>query len=137
MPAPAAPSPTPRPNAMARPALTTSSPATCARSVAKTDPIDPPSRPLNLVFRFDRSADVDRGEQREDERLDGDDDRHFEDVDPHRHWHGDDGDGDALEDDDEAQHDQDEHVAREHVGEEPDGERDQPHELRDDLEYRD
>ncbi len=44
--------------------------------------------------------------------------------------------GDALEDDDEAEHDEDQHVAGEHVGEETDGERDQPHELGDDLERR-
>ena len=39
------------PKAIARPALTTSSPSTCARSIAKTDPIHPPSRFLNVPVR--------------------------------------------------------------------------------------
>jgi uncharacterized RmlC-like cupin family protein len=90
-----------------------------------------------LVLGFDGAADVDGGEQGEDEGLDRDDDRDLEDIDSRGHGYRDHGDGIGLEDEDQADHHEDEHVAREHVGEESHGERDQAHELRDDLERDD
>ena len=45
--------------------------------------------------------------------------------------------GDGLEDEDQAQEREDQNVAGEHVREEPDAERDQAHELAEDLERDD
>ena len=45
--------------------------------------------------------------------------------------------GQRLEDEDQAQEREDQDVAGEHVREEPDAERDQPHELAEDLERHD
>src|SRR3990170_4490695 len=128
MPAPAAPRPTPTPKAIARPMLVTS-PVIAARTVPKV--------PLPLVFGFDCPADVDGGEEREDEGLDRDHDRDLEDVDRDAHGNRDHREHDRFEDEDQAEHHEDEHVAGQHVGEESDGERDQAHELGDHLEHGD
>src|SRR5437879_2169843 len=74
MPAPTAPRPTPSPKAIAWPSFTWG--AAAPRSDTKV---------LNmawasLVVWLDRRADVDGGECGEDERLDRDDDDHFEQV---------------------------------------------------------
>src|SRR6266508_2909238 len=125
MPAPTAPSPTPRPNAIAFPASTF---AACARSASKA---------TSLVGRLDGRADVDGGQGGEDECLDRDDDDDLEKVEERRDADRDGSQPGRLEHEHEADHDEDQHVAGEHVGEEPDGERDDPHELRDHLERDD
>src|SRR5512132_1833451 len=75
IPAPTAPRPTPTPNAIALPRSPTS-PVSAARTVVTLS--------SSLVLGLDGPADVDRGEQREDEGLDGHDDDDFEDVDDGR-----------------------------------------------------
>src|SRR5919206_2835667 len=78
IPAPTAPRPTPTPKAIAFPRSPTS-PLSAARTVVKE---------LLLVLGFDGSADVDGGEQCEDEGLDRHDDRDLEDVDGRRDRNG-------------------------------------------------
>src|SRR5215471_253150 len=126
-PAPAAPSPTPSARPIALPAFVTL-PDVAARMVSISV--------SSLVLRLDRRADVDGGQSGEDERLDPDDDDHLEEVedgrrDDHEHQ------GQRLEDEDQAEEREDEDVASEHVREEPDAQRDQPHELAEDLERDD
>src|SRR5215471_3354658 len=108
-PAPAAPSPTPSARPIALPAFVTL-PLVAARMVSISV--------SSLVLRLDRRAYVDGGQGGEDERLDADDD-------------------DDLEEVEQAQEREDQDVAGEHVGEEPDAQRDQPHELAEDLERHD
>src|SRR5262245_49227190 len=110
IPAPTAPRPTPTPNAIALPRSATS-PFNTARTVVKLS---------LLVLGFDGAADIDGGQECEDEGLDRDHDRDLEDVDGRRHRNGDDDQRVRLEDEDQADHDEDQHVAREHVGEESD-----------------
>src|SRR5512133_1433431 len=128
MPAPSAPRPTPSARPMALPALVTS-PVVAARMV--------PSIRFLLVLRLDGRADVDGGQCSEDEGLDADHDHDLEEVedDPDRH----DGDREehVLEDEDQPEEREDEDVAREHVREQTDAQRDQPHELAEDLERHD
>src|SRR5674476_841803 len=76
MPAPSEPNPMPRPKPSACAALTTL-PEVAARSVTSTD--------SSLVGRLDRRADVDGGEDGEDERLDRDHDPDLEDVEGDSH----------------------------------------------------
>src|SRR5438477_5101826 len=128
MPAPSEPSPMPSARPIAFPALVTS-PDVAARSVCTSPP--------SLVLRLDRRADVDGGQGGEDERLDRDDDRDLEDVEERGDGHDHHRQEDALEDEHQADEGQDQDVAGEHVGEETDGERDQPHELPEDLERHD
>src|SRR3954468_1167766 len=125
-PAPSAPRPTPRARPIALPALVTS-PEVAARRVLML---------FLLVLWLDRRADVDGGQGSEDKRLDADDDDHLEEVEERR------GDQDreqlqGLEDEDEPQEGEDQDVAGEHVGEEPDAQRDQAHELTEDLQRDD
>src|SRR3954452_8232814 len=146
-PAPSAPSPTPRARPIALPAFVTS-PVVAARSVCTVLP--PFIRYAGQagiallvgiasdasVLRLDRRADVDGGQCGEDERLEPDDDHDLEDVEDGR---GDD-DGQELqrlEDEDQPEEREDQDVAREHVREEADAQRDQPHELTEDLERDD
>src|SRR5437764_4717693 len=91
----------------------------------------------SLVFWLDRRADVDGRQGGEDERLDRDDDDDLEEVEDGRSRHGDHGQHQRLEHEDQPDEGQDQHVAREHVGEETDAERDQAHELAEDLERDD
>src|SRR4051794_26312861 len=144
MPAPRAPRPTPSARPIALPAFVTS-PSTAGM---RDEPMFfvPPgwrigSRRGNTaarpsMLRLDRRADVDGGQGSKDERLDPDHDHDLEDVeedrrDDHRNQ------GERLEDEDQAQEGEDQDVAREHVREEPDAERDQAHELAEDLERHD
>src|SRR6266542_3143048 len=90
-----------------------------------------------LVFRLDRRADVDGGQGSEDERLDGDDDHDLEDVEDRGHRDDEHGQDHGFEDEHQADEGQDQDVAREHVREEPDAERDEAHELPEDLERDD
>src|SRR3954452_23359955 len=144
MPAPRAPRPTPSARPIALPAFVTS-PSTAAMR-DETMFFVPPrwtigSRRANTaarpsMLRLDRRADVDGGQGSKDERLDPDHDHDLEDVeqgrrDDHRDQ------GERLEHEDQAEERQDQDVAREHVREEPDAERDQPHELAEDLERHD
>src|SRR5215813_13443238 len=126
-PAPAAPSPTPSARPIALPAFVTL-PLVAARMVSISV--------SSLVLRLDRRAYVDGGQGGEDERLDADDDDDLEEVEDRR---GNDGEhqGQRLEDEDLSQEGEDQDVAGEHVGEEPDAQRDQPHELAEDLERHD
>src|SRR2546421_11894193 len=71
-PAPSAPRPTPSASPMALPAFVTS-PVVAARTVESTCY-------LLLVGGLDRRADVDGGQDREDERLDPDDDNDLEEA---------------------------------------------------------
>src|ERR671921_751587 len=134
-PAPTAPRPPPTPRAIALPASAPSSAAAkmTVRNVASTE-----GSPLGLVVLGDRAAEVDGREGGEDERLQG---RHQPDLEEE--------DRDAGRDDDDperldpeqhgepAGHEQDDQVAGEDVGEETYGERDQPHEVREELEHED
>src|SRR3954447_26069792 len=123
-PAPRAPRPTPSARPIALPAFVTS-PVVAARTV--------PSTCASLVLRLDGRADVDGGQGSEDERLDADHDDHLEEVEGDRHGDDDDGQDHALQDEHQPDEREDEDVPGEHVGEEPDGERDQAHELAEDL----
>src|SRR5918992_4828061 len=128
IPAPTAPRPTPTPKAIALPRSATF-PSACASKKSTWSPF--------LVFRFDGAADVDGGEQGEDEGLDRDDDDHLEEVDERSDADRKRDEPPGREDENEAEHHEDQHVAGEHVREEADRERDEPHELRDDLERHD
>src|SRR3954453_680573 len=124
-PAPSAPRPTPRARPMALPAFVTS--PVVARSVCTT---------ASLMFWLDRRADVDGGQCGEDKRLDADDDHDLEDVEDRRgDQHGQ--ELQRLEDEDQPEEREDQDVAREHVREESDAQRDQSHELAEDLERND
>src|SRR5512133_3654500 len=126
-PAPAAPSPTPSARPIAFPALVTS-PDVAARIVASTC--------SSLVLRLDRRADVDGGQSGEDERLDADDDNDLEEIEDHR-YRDDKDEEQGLEDEDQTEEREDQDVPREHVREETDAERDQAHDLTEDLERHD
>src|SRR4029077_2800245 len=129
-PAPSAPRPTPSARPIALPAFVTS-PLVAARMVPSI------RSSLSLVLRLDGRADVDGGQGSKDEGLDPDHDHDLEEVE-------DDPDGNdherqehALQDEDQADEREDQDVPRKHVREEPDAERDQPHELAEDLERHD
>src|SRR6266571_460468 len=125
-PAPTAPSPTPRPKAIAWPSLT------CGAAAARNETSDTAA---SLVFGLDRRADVDRGQRREDERLDRDDDDHLEEIEDDRAGQPEEPPRRCIDDEHEPDHHKDEHVAREHVREETYRERDQTHELRQDFDH--
>src|SRR5262245_46220677 len=127
-PAPAAPRPTPSARPMALPAFVTS-PLVAARTV-------PSKGKTFLVLRLDGRADVDGGQGGEDERLDADDDNDLEEVEHNRERH-DQGQRQGLEDEDQAQEREDQDVPGEHVREESDAQRDQAHQLTEDLERHD
>src|SRR5262245_915691 len=147
-PAPRAPRPTPSARPMALPALVTS-PLVAAITVPTTFP------PFNgctgeagtafhdgiasdaSVLRLDRRADVDGGQGGKDERLDPDDDDHLEEVEDRRDGQHERGQEDALEDEHQPDEGEDQDVPREHVGKESDAQREQAHELADDLERDD
>src|SRR6478609_8099034 len=110
-PAPSAPRPTPSARPTALPAFVTS-PLVAARMV-------PSMLGSSLVLRLDRRADVDGGQCSEDEGLDPDREH------------------DRLENEHQADERKDQDVPREHVGEQTDTQRDQAHELAEDLEWHD
>src|SRR5439155_13637333 len=125
-PAPSAPRPTPSARPIAFPAFSTS-PDVAARRVVTVPP---------LVLGLDRRADVDGGQRREDERLDPDDDHDFEEVERGREDHNR-REKQALENEHQADEGENQDVPGEHVREQTHGERDQAHELSQDLEWDD
>src|SRR5580765_371334 len=127
-PAPAAPSPTPSARPMALPAFVTS-PDVAARIVA--------SMYSSLVLGLDRRADVDGGQGGEDERLDADDDNDLEEIEGGRNGDDDRREEHGLEDEHQPDEREDQDVAREHVRVEADAQRDEAHELPEDLERHD
>src|SRR5215213_7935756 len=130
-PAPTAPRPPPTPSAIALPASAPSSAAAKMneRSVASTGAVS-----FDLVMLGDGAAEVDGSERGEDERLQG---RHQADLEEEDRDPGGDDDHaerlDAEQHGEAAGHEQDDEVAGEDVGEETNGERDQPHEVRHEL----
>src|SRR3989454_11226450 len=88
------------------------------------------------MLGLDGRADVDGGQSGEDERLNPDDDDDLEDVEQRRR-HENEQENPGLEDEDETEEGQDQDVTREHVGEKSDAQRDQPHELAEDLQRDD
>src|SRR5207342_3135762 len=127
MPAPSAPRPTPRARPIAFPAFVTSPDVAASRVFTSF---------LLLLLWLDGRADVDGGQSGEDERLDADDDDDLEDVEERRgHEHEQERPG--LEDEDEPEEGQDQDVTGEHVREESDTQRDEAHELTQDLERDD
>src|SRR5215203_395718 len=134
-PAPTAPRPPPTPSAIALPASAPSSAAAKmkVRNVASTE-----GTPFGLVGLGDRAAEVDGREGGEDERLQRRDQPDLEEED--RDAERDDHDAERLDPQQHrqpARHEQDDQVAGEDVGEETNGERDQPHEVRQQLQYED
>src|SRR4051812_19023401 len=132
-PAPTAPRPPPTPSAIALPASAPSSTAakTNERSVASTGAVS-----FDLVVLGDGAAEVDGSERGEDERLQGRHEPHLEEED--RDPRGDDDHAERLDPEqhgEAAGHEQDDQVAGEDVGEETNGERDQAHEVREELEH--
>src|SRR5213592_3193346 len=124
MPAPSEPSPMPSARPIAFPALVTS-PDVAARSVCTSPP--------SLVLRLDRRADVDGGQGGEDERLDRDDDPDLEYVEERRCGHDEHREHDGLEHEHQAEERQDQHVPGEHVRVETHAQRDQAHQLPENL----
>src|SRR5690242_3122109 len=128
-PAPSAPSPTPSASPMALPACVIGESDAALRSRLSIE--------FLLVLRLDRRADVDGGQGSEDEGLDPYDDDHLEEVERRRDRDHEHGQEPRLEDEHEADEREDQDVAGQHVREKTDGERDQPHELAEDLERHD
>src|SRR4029450_12717897 len=134
-PAPTAPRPPPTPSAIALPASAPSSAAakTVERIVASTGRVS-----FWLVVLGDGAAEVDGSQRGEDERLQRRDQADLEEEqdDAQRERHP----AQRLEteqDREAAGHEEDDQVAGEDVGEKTDGEADQPHEVREELEYED
>src|SRR6266516_2466742 len=119
-PAPSAPRPTPSARPIAFPAFVTS-PVVAARIVAITC--------SSLVLRLDGRADVDGGQDGEDEGLDADDDNDLEEIERRRDRDHDNGQHPRLEDEHQADESENEDVACEHVREETNAQRDEAHEL--------
>src|SRR3954454_12696437 len=137
------PTPTPGPT-VPRPAPTPSAIARRPLAVASLDPAammlvtSPRSTVAPLVLLGDRAAEIDRGESGEDEGLQGGHEAHFEEEEGDGH---DDRDGaqrrEPEQHDQAARHEEDEQMAGEDVGEESDAQRDDPDEVRDDLDRED
>src|SRR5205085_7932078 len=124
IPAPSEPRPMPRPK-----------PSACA-ALMVSDVASRWSTGSSLVGRLDGRADVDGSQSGEDERLNGDDDHHFEEVERDTDRERDDGDdpeGDPAQDEEQPDRHQDQHVAGEHVRVEPDAEADHTEDVRDRL----
>src|SRR4051794_5355611 len=131
-PGPTVPRPAPTPRAIARRPLD-GSPDAWARMLTVSRIMS-----LLLVLLGDRAAEIDRGESGEDEGLERGDQADFEEEE--RDGHDDRHRAErrqAEQDDEPAAHEEDEQVAREDVGEESDAQRDDPHEVRDDLDGED
>src|SRR3954454_15533249 len=139
IPAPIEPSPAPTPSAIALPASLTGVRSVLlawARGIRK-------SAIEQLLLGFSmclggRAAEVDGGERGEDERLksghqpeleDEEGEGHRERQRPER--------GEAQQHCQPAPHEQEQEVSGKDVGEQPHRERDQPHEVRDDLDHED
>src|SRR6266516_1931508 len=146
MPAPSEPSPMPSASPIAFPAFVTS-PDVAARSVCTSPPFIRCAGRAGTAFlvgiasdasvlRLDCRADVDGGQGGEDERLNPDHDHDLEDVEQGcGNQHGQ--ECQRLEDEDQPEEGQDQDVSGEHVREESDTQRNQPHELAEDLEGND
>src|SRR5262245_34889202 len=130
-PAPAAPRPMPSASAIALPALMTGASAS-TRKVLSMRGVS-----FCLVLRLDGRAGVDGGEGGEDEGLDRDHDHNLEDVEDESRRQAEEPPGRRMDDEDEADHREDQDVAGQHVRVETDGQADQAHELRDDLDRDD
>src|SRR3954470_15193892 len=133
-PGPTVPRPAPTPSAMARrPFAVASALPPCARMEMK-----PRSMGAPLVLLGDGAAEVDRGQRGEDEGLQRGHQADFEEEEGDGH---DDRQraqrGEAQQHDEAAAHEEDQQVPGEDVGEEPDAQRDDPHEVRDDLDRED
>src|SRR3954453_11535509 len=125
MPGPMVPRPAPMPSAM------DFSPSSLAWAMGPMRERTLTVRQCSLVTFGDRLAEVDAGKGGEDEGLQGRDQQDLEEEEDHGHDPGDHAQrGDAEEDDQPAAHEQDEQVAGQDVGEEPDGQGDDPDELR-------
>src|SRR3954471_10947904 len=125
-PAPAAPSPPPRPSAIALPASDPSCWANTRRVARSTE--------APLVVLGGGFAEVDGGQRREDERLQGRDQAYLEEEDREPERQGHDAQAlDAQQDHEAAGHEQDDQVPGEDVGEKTDGEADEAHEVREQL----
>src|SRR5512132_950213 len=98
MPAPSEPRPMPRASAIALPASTLL--AAAARRLK--DMLGTPPCGCLLVLRLDRRTDVDGRECSKDESLDRDDDHDLEEIERGGRGNGDDGDGEVLEHEDQA-----------------------------------
>src|ERR687888_176890 len=133
-PAPRAPSPPPTPRAIALPAAWPSSTApNRLMIVASTEGVS-----FWLVMLGDRAAEVDGSQGGEDERLQGRDQADLEEEQDHAQRERDPAQHLEPEQHGEAAgHEQDDQVTGEDVGEKTYGERDQPHEVRDELEHED
>src|SRR4051794_22007241 len=134
-PAPTAPRPPPTPSAMALPA---SEPSSAAAKMVDSTAVRKLTAGLLLVGFGDRAAEVDGRQGGEDERLQRGDEADLEDVDGEAQRQRHDADGDhAQQDRHAAGHEQDDQVAGEHVREQSDGQRDDPHQVRQQLEHED
>src|SRR3954469_18352624 len=134
-PGPTVPRPAPTPRAIARsPFAVASALPPCATRKLRVSR----SMSLLLVLLGDRAAEIDRGESAEDEGLQGRHEAHLEEEERQRHDERQRAERRQPEQDDEAAgHEEDQEVAGEDVGEEPDAQRDDPHEVRDDLDDED
>src|SRR5215211_4818637 len=134
-PAPTAPRPPPTPSAIALPA---SDPASAWANTVTSETSVSNTGGLLLVVLGDRAAEVDGRERGEDERLKSCDQADFEQEDRDPDREGEPAEHlDAEQDGEAAGHEEDDQVAGEDVGEESYGERDQPHEVREELEHED
>src|SRR3954453_2528025 len=133
-PAPTAPRPPPTPRAIALPA---SEPASaCAMSEMRRGSTSIGGSPFVLVALGDCAAEVDRAEGGEDERLQGRHQAQLEEEEDHAGREREDAqDLETQQHREPAGHEQDDQVAGEDVGEKSNGEREQPHEVRDQLEH--
>src|SRR4051794_3165367 len=133
-PGPTVPRPAPTPSAIARSPLAGASSDAAAGGVGTS----PRSTVAPLVLLGDRAAEIDRGESGEDEGLQRGHEAHFEEEEGHGH---DDRDGaqrrEPKQHDEAAGHEEDEQMPGEDVREESDAQRDDPHEVRDDLDRED
>src|SRR5918998_5113337 len=129
-PAPTAPRPPPTPSAIALPASDPLS--ACAKNWTRENR-NSTVAPW-LVVLGDGAAEVDGSQRGEDERLQRGDQADFEHEQRDAHRERDHAQHLEAEDDRQAAgHEQDDQVAGEDVGEEPDAERDDPHEVREEL----
>src|SRR2546427_12090694 len=127
------PSPAPTPSAIALMALAVGLLAAAAITSGSTD-MNPP-----LSVRLGgRAAEVDRSQGREYEGLQAGDDDDLEEEEDDRHEHGERADVRGAQQHHHAPaHEEDQEVAGEQVREQPDGQRDDPHEVRDRLDDED
>src|SRR3954469_25823608 len=135
-PGPTVPRPAPTPSAIARKPLAVASalPPPCATRKLRVSR----SMMLLLVVVGDGAAEIDRGESAEDEGLQGRHQADLEEEEGQGHHERQRAERRQAEQDDEAAgHEEDEQVAGEDVREQSDAQRDDPDEVRDDLDDED